>query len=51
MTHTNPAAISAKILALINSGASVNVALDTVLGAGTFDRLASDIWNAAQEAK
>lgn len=40
------AKISARIVALIAEGASTRDAVDTVLGAGTFDKLASDLYDA-----
>lgn len=50
MTNTTNAAknvqISAMIAARIASGASTREAIDAVLGAGTYDRLASDLYDA-----
>ncbi len=38
--------ISAMIAARIAAGASTREAIDAVLGAGTYDRLASDLYDA-----
>jgi len=40
--------ISARLITLIASGLTVKQAIDQVLGEGTYDKLASDIWEAAQ---
>lgn len=46
-----PAIISAKILTLVSTGMTVQEALDAVCGAGTFEKLASDLYDALREAK
>lgn len=45
MTKTQ--AISAMILTKIEAGMSTREAFDAVLGAGRFEQLAGDIWEAA----
>jgi hypothetical protein len=40
------AKISARIAALLAEGASTRDAIDSVLGGGTFDKLASDLYDA-----
>jgi hypothetical protein len=46
MTKTQQ--ISLAILTKINAGMSVKDAINAVLGEGTFEQIASDIWEAAQ---
>jgi len=43
---TKNAAISQAIKTLIDSGVTVKDAVDTVLGSGTFDAIASDVYDA-----
>ena len=40
------AAISAKIIAEVQKGATIRQAIDAVLGAGTFSRMAGDLYDA-----
>ena len=44
MTKTQ--AISSRIAALIANGYSIPQAIDAVMGAGTYARIASDVWDA-----
>lgn len=41
--------ISARILAQVAAGLSVRDAIDAVLGAGTYEQLADDLWEALRE--
>jgi hypothetical protein len=43
MTNTK---ISLRILAAINSGMTIEQAINHVLGAGSFERIAADVYNA-----
>lgn len=43
------ATISARILALVAAGQSIDAAVDAVLGAGTFARLADDLYTALRK--
>jgi len=45
---TKTATISAMILAQVEKGLTVREAIDAVLGAGTFERIAGEVWEAAQ---
>ena len=40
------AEISRRIMALVNFGIPVRTAVDTVLGAGTYDRIVGEIYDA-----
>jgi hypothetical protein len=40
--------IAARIAALMVQGADLRTAFDAVLGAGSYERLAGDVWEAAQ---
>lgn len=46
MTKTQ--AISLKIAALVAEGATIEAAFDAILGAGAYEKLAGEIWEAAQ---
>lgn len=48
-TNKDPV-ISARILNLVATGTPLREAMDTVLGAGTFDRVVSDVWDEAKAA-
>jgi len=50
MTSKN-SEISKKILELINYGASEQQAIDAVLGAGTYDKLVSDLYNSLNKGE
>jgi hypothetical protein len=41
--------ISTRIATLVAEGHTVREAIDAVLGAGAYDKLASDVWEAAQK--
>tara|TARA_R110000868_G_scaffold147436_1_gene368945 strand:- start:129 stop:314 length:186 start_codon:yes stop_codon:yes gene_type:complete len=43
--------ISARILALVAAGASVRDATDEVLGGGTFEKLAGDVYDRLRAAR
>lgn len=43
------AAISAMIVAKMNEGMTVREALDAVCGAGTFEKLAGDVYDALRQ--
>ena len=47
---TREQAISAVILRLVDDGATVRGAIDAVLGAGTFEKIASDTYDALRAA-
>ena len=47
MTPTQ--AISLKIAALVANGAELRDAFDAVLGQGAYEKLAGEIWEAAQQ--
>lgn len=40
------ATISARILVLMSTGMTLNAAIDAVLGAGSYEKLAGEIYNA-----
>jgi len=42
--------INTAIAMLVKSGASIDKAIDAVCGAGTYDKLAHDVWTAARAA-
>lgn len=44
------AKISARIIAAMNAGKSLPEAVDAVLGAGTYEAIATDTYNALKEA-
>lgn len=44
-----PELISARILALVASGSSLEDAVDSVLGAGTYRKLAADLYAAFRQ--
>lgn len=44
-------AISARILALVAQGKSVRTAVDEVLGAGTFERVAGEVYDELRAKK
>lgn len=46
--NTN-AIISARILTLVAEGFTLRAAVDEVLGAGTYDKVASDVYDALRE--
>ena len=48
-TELKNAAISLRILEIIALGNTVQQAIDAVLGAGTYEKIASDVWEAAQK--
>lgn len=48
---TKTAAISALILSKIADGLSVRDAFDAVLGAGSYERLAGEVWEALRAAR
>lgn len=41
--------ISARIMEIVKMGATIQQAIDAVLGAGTYAKIASDVWEAAQK--
>jgi hypothetical protein len=43
------AIISARILTLVSQGMTLEVAMDAVLGQGTFKAIAADIWTALRK--
>lgn len=43
------AEISKRIMNLVNSGVNIRDAINTVLGAGSYEKLAGDIWEAMQK--
>ena len=43
-TAKKHALISATILALVNNGCDISLALDLVLGKGTYDRLVTEVY-------
>jgi hypothetical protein len=47
---TKSQAISALILARVANGETLKQAFDAVLGAGAYDRLAGEVWEALQPA-
>lgn len=47
---TKQQAISALILAEVAKGATPQEAVDAILGAGTYERLAGEVWEALQPA-
>lgn len=47
---TKQQAISALILAQVAQGKSIKEAFDAVIGEGSYDRLAGEIWEAFQAA-
>lgn len=51
MNFTKDQAISFKILALVASGKDLRDAVNEVLGAGTFERIASELYDALRAAK
>jgi hypothetical protein len=42
--------ISARIVAMVTTGMTLRQAVDTVLGAGTYDQIASDVYNTLRGA-
>jgi len=42
--------ISARIVALVSGGMTLKSAVDMVLGAGTYDKIAADVYNALRGA-
>lgn len=47
---TKQQAISAMILARVASGETIQEAFDAVIGAGAYERLAGEVWEALQPA-
>jgi hypothetical protein len=45
------AKVAARVKALVDSGAAIDEAIDTVCGAGTYDSIADAIWESARAAQ
>lgn len=49
--QNTPSRISARIVALVATGMTLPAAMDAVLGAGAYDQLAGDLWQALRQAE